>query len=64
MNGFLCELKNADDLAGKMETMAGLDEATLKTFGSNGRQKMMAYYDEKFVINKYVDALRAFQQAS
>ena len=64
VNGFLCELKNADDLAGKMETMAGLDEATLKTFGSNGRQKMMAYYDEKFVINKYVDALRAFQQAS
>ncbi len=64
VNGFLCRMKDADDLANKMEDMGNLDESTLKIFGTNGRQKMLSDYDEKLVINKYVDALRSFQKAS
>jgi glycosyltransferase involved in cell wall biosynthesis len=64
VNGFLCKLKDAEDLATKMQEMAGLDDDTRKIFGANGRQKMMAFYDEKFVIDKYVQSLRSFQRAS
>ena len=37
-NGLLCELKNSDDLAEKMITMANYDDETLKRFGENGRR--------------------------
>jgi glycosyltransferase involved in cell wall biosynthesis len=63
-NGFLCRLKDADDLAEKMKRMAGLADETLKTFGKNGRAKMEAEYDESLVINKYLAALSDFRQAS
>jgi glycosyltransferase involved in cell wall biosynthesis len=64
INGFLCRMKDADDLAIKMEEMGKLDDSVLIRFGHNGRQKMIANYDEKLVINKYVDALKSFQKAS
>jgi glycosyltransferase involved in cell wall biosynthesis len=64
VNGLLCQMKNATDLATKMEEMESLDDSKLKAFGINGREKMLAYYDEKLVINKYVDALKSFQRAS
>ena len=64
VNGFLCKMQDADDLAAKMEEMGNLDKLTLKEFGKNGRQKMVLDYDEKFVIKKYIDALRSFQKAS
>ena len=63
-NGFLCKLKDADDLASKMEEMGHLDNQSLRLFGVNGREKVMAAYDEKLVINKYIDAIRLFQKAS
>jgi len=63
-NGFLCRLKDADDLAEKMKRMAGLADEKLKTFGKNGRAKMEAEYDESLVINKYLAALSDFRQAS
>ena len=64
VNGLLCRMKDADDLAAKMEEMGSTDNETLKTYGANGRCKMSAHYDEKFVIRKYVDALKPFQKAS
>jgi glycosyltransferase involved in cell wall biosynthesis len=63
-NGFLCRLKDADDLAEKMKRMAGLADEKLKAFGKNGRAKMEAEYDESLVINKYLAALSDFRQAS
>jgi glycosyltransferase involved in cell wall biosynthesis len=64
INGYLCKLKDADDLAAKMEAMGNLDDNTLKQFGTNGRDKMVTAYDERFVISKYVDAINTFQKAS
>jgi glycosyltransferase involved in cell wall biosynthesis len=63
-NGLLCKLKDANDLAEKMKTMAGLKEEKLREFGVNGRSKMEAEYDESVVINKYLVALKQFKKAS
>jgi len=63
-NGFLCKLKDVDDLADKMKAMASLSDAELKQFGTNGRAKMEAEYDESLVINKYLAALVELKQAS
>ncbi len=53
-NGLLCEMKNPDDLAQKMATMAGFDDETLRKFGENGRKKMEQEFDEQDVIDKYI----------
>ncbi len=63
-NGFLCKLKDPDDLAAKMQAMVSLPEEKLKEFGTNGRAKMEAEYDESLVINKYLAALVELKQAS
>jgi glycosyltransferase involved in cell wall biosynthesis len=64
INGFLCKVKDVDDLADKMKNMAALADETLKIFGTNGRAKMEAQYDESLVINKYLAALVELKQAS
>ena len=56
-NGLLCELKNPDDLAQKMISMANFDDETLKKFGENGRMKMEQEFDEKVVIDKYIKTI-------
>ncbi len=61
VNGLLCNLKDSDDLAEKMHTMAQFDDATLKKMGHNGRQKMEAEYNESIVINKYLGILTALR---
>ena len=63
-NGFLCKLKDANDLADKMKHMASFEDEQLKVFGKNGRAKMEAEYDESLVINKYLAALAEFKKAS
>jgi glycosyltransferase involved in cell wall biosynthesis len=63
-NGFLCKLKDSNDLADKMKLMASLENNTLKLFGENGRSKMEAEYNESVVINKYLAALEKFKKAS
>lgn len=64
VNGLLCKMKDADDLAEKMLTMANLSDQTLKEFGENGRKKMMAEYGEHIVIEKYLQTLDRLQKAS
>jgi glycosyltransferase involved in cell wall biosynthesis len=61
INGLLCNLKDADDLADKMHTMAHFDDATLKTMGDRGRKKMEDEFNESIVINKYLGALTAIK---
>ena len=63
-NGLLCRIKDADDLAEKMKKLVSFDDAALEAFGRNGRLKMQAEYDESFVINKYLQALRKIKKAS
>lgn len=56
-NGLLCKIKNADDLASKMEEMASLDDQQLKRLGENGRKKVEGQFDEQIVIDKYLSAI-------
>lgn len=63
VNGLLCRLKDADDLADKMRQMTTLDNQTLRKFGVNGRAKMEAEYDESIVINKYLRTLSELKTA-
>jgi glycosyltransferase involved in cell wall biosynthesis len=63
-NGLLCKIKDSNDLANKMEEIAGFGDEKLKQFGINGRLKMQAEYDESYVINKYLRALEEVKKAS
>lgn len=58
-NGFLCEVKNASDLADKMDKMASLSLAERNLMGLNSRKKMKMEFDEKFVIDRYLETIEA-----
>lgn len=64
VNGLLCKLKDADDLAEKMITMAAFNNEVLENLGVNGRAKMVREYNENVVIDKYLQTLQSLQKAS
>ncbi len=57
VNGFLCEVKNAQDLALKMKEMLLLSENQRRLMGESGRLKMEKEFDENIVIRKYLQAI-------
>ena len=57
-NGYLCEVKSANDLAAKMLKMIENSEQTLASMASNGRKLAESKFDEKIVIQKYLDELK------
>jgi glycosyltransferase involved in cell wall biosynthesis len=57
VNGYLCKARDAQDLAAQMEKMLLLPPNQRIEMGMRGRAKMEAEFDEKFVINKYIEAL-------
>ena len=57
VNGYLCKVRNAEDLADKMEMMLGLSESERVEMGRLGREKMIREFDESIVIGKYLDSL-------
>ena len=59
VNGFLCKVGNAADLARCMKKMLALDSAQRAAMGAAGRRKMEQQFDEKIVIERYLEALRA-----
>lgn len=58
VNGYLCEIKNAQDLADKMEKMINLSHIQRKAMGKAGRDKMIKEFDEKIVIDKYLTTIK------
>lgn len=62
INGFLCEVKNAFDLADKMEMMFSLSDKERTSMGKMGREKMINQFEEKIVINKYFEAIQELQE--
>lgn len=56
-NGYLCEVRNAQDLADKMQKMIKLSEDERKVMGQAGREKMINEFDEKIVIDKYLGVI-------
>ncbi len=57
VNGYLCEVRNAEDLADKMEMMLGLSESERVEMGRKGREKMVREFDESIVIGKYLEVI-------
>jgi len=59
VNGLLCRVGDADDLADKLIRMIEMhpDERALK--GRAGRLKMEHEFDEKIVVNRYLDVIGA-----
>jgi len=58
INGYLCEVRNSKDLADKMEMMINLSEDERKIMGQAGREKIVKEFDEKIVINKYLESIK------
>jgi glycosyltransferase involved in cell wall biosynthesis len=58
-NGFLCQPRDAGDLAEKMERMLSLTHEQRSEMGLRGRAKMETEFDEQIVIRKYLAAIDA-----
>ena len=56
-NGFLCQPRDAADLARKMEQMLLLTPDQRAAMGLRGREKMEREFDERIVIQKYLAAI-------
>lgn len=57
-NGFLCEPRDAEDLAAKMEQMMNLSAKERFQMGKNGRAKMEQEFDELIVIERYFKVIK------
>lgn len=57
MNGLLCRVKDAADLAEKMRIMLGFSAERRREMGRAGRCKVESQFDEKIVIQKYLHAI-------
>lgn len=53
-NGYLCQVKRADDLEAKMRLFIKLPMAARKEMGIIGREKMIKSFNRQNVISKYV----------
>lgn len=61
-NGFLCKVRDAHDLAKKMEQMLLLNEESRYAMSLYGRQKIEREFDETIVIKRYLEAIDAIQK--
>jgi glycosyltransferase involved in cell wall biosynthesis len=57
VNGYLFKVRDAGDLAEKMERMLSLSQEQRIEMGLRGRAKMEAEFDEQIVIQKYLAAI-------
>ena len=57
VNGYLCKVREAGDLAEKMERMLSLSPEHRAEMGLRGRTKMVAEFNEQIVIRKYLAAI-------
>jgi glycosyltransferase involved in cell wall biosynthesis len=58
-NGFLCQMKNGEDLSQKMRQMYALANEKRIEFGRNSRQIIEENFDEQIVIDHYLQLLHA-----
>jgi glycosyltransferase involved in cell wall biosynthesis len=58
VNGYLCRVKDADDLADRMERMIKLSHEERTAMGLRGREKVEREFDERFVIDAYLKAIK------
>jgi glycosyltransferase involved in cell wall biosynthesis len=57
VNGYLCKVRDSQDLANRMKQMLLLTSKERDEMGMRGRTKMEAEFDEKIVVKKYLTVL-------
>ena len=57
VNGYLCEVKDADSLAEQMRKMLKLTYEERSEMGRRGREKVVKEFNEKIVIKKYEETI-------
>ena len=57
-NGYLCRIKDPEDLARKMIQFIGLPASERSRMGRYGRRKMERQFDESIVIGRYLSAIK------
>jgi len=57
VNGLLCKAKDSSDLALVMKKMIQLTDKQRMGMGKKSRKKMVQKFDEKIVINKYLETI-------
>ena len=58
VNGLLCRTRDAHDLAAQMEQIISMSPQERAEMGAAGRTKMEREYDERIVIERYLDVIR------
>lgn len=58
VNGYLCEVKDANSLAEQMKKMILLSDEERVEMGSKGREKVISEFDEKLVVDKYINTIK------
>lgn len=58
VTGLLCRPRDAADLAAKMRNMLHLSKADLADMGRKGREKMLREFDEKLVLDQYLQTIQ------
>ncbi|WP_412706623.1 glycosyltransferase [Aeromonas rivipollensis] len=58
--GFLCKVKNRDSLAAVMERIVNQSIQERVNMGEAGRTLVLQNFDERVVINKYIDMLSRY----
>ncbi len=58
ITGYLCEVKDSQDLALKMEGMLSLKSDERKNMGKKARQKVIREFDKEIVIKSYLKAIK------
>ncbi len=59
VNGFLCRVRDIDDLADKLRRIVLMSHDERTAMGLRSRRKIEAEFDERIVIGKYLDAIEA-----
>lgn len=63
-NGYLCKVRDAQDLADKMRSMLLLPPEQRAEMGRRGREKVEREFDEQIVITKYLEAIHQTHDAA
>lgn len=63
INGLLCRVRDAQDLARCMEQVCRMSGADRITMGRRGREKAVREFDERIVIRSYLEVLRGIVHA-
>ncbi len=63
VNGMLCNVKDSKDLADKLEAMSNLPKERLAEMGKESRKIVESKFDEKIVIDSYLNTISSFQNS-